>query len=152
MATKPRNTKTDQQSADQKLVAGLQKHEATVSSILIAGVPVPTTSIITTLQSRITARTTTVTSRAAWQDDVQAEKVTVSQSQKTVNRTKQALQVMFAEQIGTLSDFGLTGPKPRTPLTTEQKAAAQAKAEATREARHTMGSKQKAKIKGTVPA
>jgi phage protein D len=152
MATKPRSTKTEQQTADQKLLAGFQKHQATVPSLMIAGVPVPTTSLIATLQGRIAARATTESSRAGWRDDVQAERTTVSQSQKTMNRSMQALQVMFADQIEILTDFGLTGPKPRTPLTIEQKAAAQAKAEATRAARHTMGSKQKAKIKGTVPA
>jgi hypothetical protein len=60
--------------------------------------------------------------------------------------------VAFAGSIDTLADFALKARKPRTPLTPEQKAAAVAKAEATRAARHTMGPKQKAAIKGTVPA
>ncbi|HEY1691046.1 MAG TPA: hypothetical protein VGG39_02725 [Polyangiaceae bacterium] len=145
-------TKDQQNTADQNLIDGLQKHEATLPSILIAGVPVPTTSIITTLQSRIAARTATVTTRAAWQADVQAESAVVTQSAPTVSRTKQALKVMFADQITTLADFGLKPPKPPTPLTTEEKAAAKAKAKATRAARGTKGSKQKAQIKGTVPA
>ncbi|HEY8089983.1 MAG TPA: hypothetical protein VIF09_19110, partial [Polyangiaceae bacterium] len=65
---------------------------------------------------------------------------------------KQALKVIFAGQIEALADFGLKAPKPRTPLTNAQKAAAAAKAKATRALRHTMGSKQKAALTGTAPA
>jgi hypothetical protein len=57
--------------------------------------------------------------------------------------------VFFAGQVDALSDFGLTGRK--TPVVSpETRVAAANKAKATREARHTMGKKQKAAIKGTV--
>ena len=152
MANTPKLTKDQQNTADQNLIDGLEKNQATLPSILIAGVPVPTTSIVTTLKSRIAARTATVTTRAAWQADVHAESAVVRQSATTVSRTKQALKLMFADQITTLAEFGLKPPKPRTPLTTEQKAAAKAKAKATREARHTAGPKQKAKLTGATVA
>jgi hypothetical protein len=48
-----------------------------------------------------------------------------------------------------LAAFGIH-PKARTPLTLEAQAAAAAKRAATRAARHTMGSRQKAAIKGDV--
>src|SRR5207253_462392 len=48
-----------------------------------------------------------------------------------------------------LADFGVH-PKPRTPPTVEAKAAATAKRAATRAARHTMGARKKAGIKGDV--
>ena len=48
-----------------------------------------------------------------------------------------------------LAAFGIH-PKARTPLTLEAQAAAAAKRAATRAARHTMGSRQKASIKGDV--
>jgi hypothetical protein len=152
MSRQTKINKTEQLGSDQAFMAGLQKHQATIPSLTIGGVPIPTTSLITILQQRTTARTTTVTSRAAWQDDVQAENATVAQSQATVAGARQAIKVMFAGQIEALADFGLKPPKARTPLTTEQKAAAKAKAEATRAARHTMSPKQKAQITGTVPA
>jgi hypothetical protein len=53
--------------------------------------------------------------------------------------------------IDTLADFGLKPRKTRTPRTPEQKAASVAKSLATRAARHTMGSKQKAKVTGAAP-
>ena len=50
-----------------------------------------------------------------------------------------------------LSDFGLQPPKAKQPLTTEQRAAAAAKARATREARGTSkGKKQRLLVKGDV--
>jgi hypothetical protein len=49
-----------------------------------------------------------------------------------------------------LTKFGKKPAKARQPLTTEQRAAANAKAAATRAARHTMGKNQKKAIKGTV--
>ena len=151
MGTSPKATKDQQTTDEQNLIAGLKKHAATLPSLTYAGVTVPTTTIITTLQSRIDARTNTATNRATWQAVVQTERATIAQSKATVSGTRQALKVMFAGQIEMLADFGLKLPKPRTPLTTEEKAAAKAKADATRAARHTMGSRQKAKITGTNP-
>ena len=55
----------------------------------------------------------------------------------------------FAGQMDTLADFGLTA-RAKHVATPEEKIASAAKAKATRAARHTMGSKQKAAIKGTV--
>lgn len=51
--------------------------------------------------------------------------------------------------LDALAAFGIH-PKARTPLTLEAQAAAAAKRAATRAARHTMGSRQKAGIKGNV--
>jgi hypothetical protein len=62
---------------------------------------------------------------------------------------RQTLLLAFDGKLDTLADFGLTARAVpvRTP---EQRTAAAAKAKATRAARHTMGSKQKAAIKGAV--
>jgi hypothetical protein len=66
-----------------------------------------------------------------------------------VSNVKQALLVAFSGQLDTLADFGLT-MRSKPVMTPEERLAATAKAKATRAARHTMGSKQKAEIKGTV--
>jgi hypothetical protein len=57
---------------------------------------------------------------------------------------------MFASDAAALADLGLKPPKARAPLTAEQKAAAKAKAKATRIARGTTGPKAKKAIKGNV--
>ena len=53
------------------------------------------------------------------------------------------VKVTYRSAPSTLADFGVAPPKVRTPLTVEQQAAAVAKREATRAARHTMGKVQK---------
>jgi ribonuclease E len=152
MTTRNRTNKAQLQTSDQNLLNGLQKHEATIPTLLIAGTAVPTTSLVSTLQLRMATRAATAVARAAFQAAVQAEQAEATQSKGVVSGTKQALKVMFSGQIEVLADFGLTGPKARTPLTPEEKVAANAKALATRAARHTLGPKQKAKITGANPA
>lgn len=152
MTTKNSATKDLQQAADQNLVAGLQKHQATMASLFIAGSSVPTTTIITTVQSRMTARVNTAAALAAYHTALAQEEQTIAQSKALVSGTRQALKVMYSGQLAALGDFGLKAPKARAPMTPEQKVAAAAKAKATREARHTMGPKAKAKITGATAA
>lgn len=149
MATKNAN-RTQQQTADQNLVDGLKKHEQTLSSLVIGGTSLKTADILSILQARITARGGAVSSKATWQTDVKADHDERAKTKTFVSGLRQALQVAFAGSIDALADFGLKARKVRV-TTPEQKAAAAAKAKATRAARHTMGSKQKAKVKGTVP-
>jgi hypothetical protein len=146
------DNKDQQQTDDQNLVAGLEKHQATIPSLLIAGTTIPTTSIITTVQSRMAARANTAATLAAYHTALAVEEATIAQSKATVSGTRQALKVMFAGQLAELGDFGMKAPKPRTPLTPEEKVAVAAKAKATREARHTVGPKAKAKITGATVA
>ena len=144
--------KDQQDTDDQNLVAGLEKHAATIPSLLIAGATVATTSIVTTLQTRMAARANTASALAAYHAAVAAEEATIEQSKAIVSGTKQSLKVMFAGQLTTLGDFGMKAPKARTPMTPEEKVAAAAKAKATRAARHTVGPKVKAKITGATAA
>ena len=60
------------------------------------------------------------------------------------------LQETYGTDTETLADYGIEPRKSPTPLTTEQKSAAVAKAEATRKARGTTGKKAKLAIKGNV--
>jgi hypothetical protein len=151
MSTKNTTSRVSQQTADQKLIDGLTKHGSTVPSLMIGGQSYTTAAIIGLLQGRIATATTVTNSHAAWQGAVQADRDERTKTKPFVSGLRKALQVAFAGSIEPLADFGLKPPKARPPRTPEQKAASVAKAEATRAARHTMGSKQKAAIKGTVP-
>jgi hypothetical protein len=150
--TRNTGTKDQQQTDDQNLVAGLEKHQASLPSLLIAGTTIPTTSIITTVQSRMAARANTAATLAAYHTALAAEEATIAQSKAIVSGTRQAIKVMFAGQLAELGNFGMKAPKPRTPLTPAQKLAAAAKAKATRAARHTVGPKVKAAITGATVA
>jgi hypothetical protein len=60
------------------------------------------------------------------------------------------VKLTYSESPDVLADFGLPPKTVKTPLTTEQKAVANAKREATRAARGTTGSKAKKAVKGNV--
>lgn len=149
MSTNSKVNRTTQQAADQKLIDGLKKHEATVPSLVIGGTSIKTTDIIGILQARIDARNAAVATKATWQSGVKADYDERSKTKTVVSGVRQALQVAFVGSIDALADFGL---KPRKPAvrTPEQKQAAAAKAKATRAARHTMGSQQKKTVMGNV--
>ena len=147
MATKNVN-RTQYQDGDQKLIDGLTKHQQTIASLVIGGTSYKAADIIAVLQTRLGAAKAAVSSRATWQADVKSDHDERAKTKTFVSGLRQSLQVAFAGSIDTLADFGLKPRKARAPRTPEQKAAATAKARATRAARHTMGSKQKAKVKG----
>jgi hypothetical protein len=145
------NNRTLKQAADQKLIAGLGKHASTVPSFVVGNTTYKPADLVSIIQTRITAADTTLSTRATWQNALQAERDARARTRAVVSGLKQTLQVMFAGSLDSLADFGLAPPKPRV-ITPEKKALAAAKAKATREARHTMGKNQKKDIKGTVPA
>ena len=149
MATKNVN-RSQQQTGDQKLIDGLTKHASTIASLVIGGTSYPTTAIIANLQARLATANAALSTRATWQSAVKADIDERAKTKTFVSGLRQALLVAFAGSIDALADFGLKPRKQRAPRTPQQKAAATAKAKATRAARHTMGTVQKAAIKGTV--
>ncbi len=152
MGTKTKINQAKQMASDQALIDGFTKHAATLVTLLVAGNTVQTASLITVLQARIQAIKNAIAAHKAFTDAVAAARAEIVGTAAQVSGARQALKVAFSGQASTLGDFGLELPKARTPLTAEQKAAAKAKAEATREARHTMGPKQKAKVTGETAA
>jgi sulfite reductase beta subunit-like hemoprotein len=116
---------------------------------MVGGVSVTTKDIATTLQARIVTAKAATSARATWQAAVQADRDERAKTKTLVSVVKQTLLASFAGQVETLANFGLTPRKPRV-VSPESRVAAAAKAKATRAARHTLGKKQKAGIKGTV--
>jgi hypothetical protein len=68
-----------------------------------------------------------------------------------VDELKPAILAVMGSKNPDLLKFGMKPRQARKKLTSEQRVQANAKSLATREARHTMGPRQKAKIKGEVP-
>ncbi len=151
MNSNENRSRNDKVAADQSLLDGINKHSATMPAVIVGGAAVPLKDITTTLQARIEAAKNVTPAKATWQVAVQADRDQRAKSKTLVTVLKRTVELFFDGQVDTLADFGLTGRKP-TVVTPETRVAAAAKARATREARHTMGKKQKAKIKGTVPA
>lgn len=134
----------------QKLSEGLKKHQQTLSSLVIEGKAFTTPELIAAVQARLDSANAVLSTRATWQNTVKTDRDEQAKTKGFVSGLRQALLVAFAGSIDTLADFGLVGRKPRV-ISPEKKLAAAQKAKATRAARHTLGKKQKAAIKGTAP-
>ena len=145
----PKNNRIDQTTAEQTLIDGFNKHAAEIPSMVINGVVQTTKDLVATLQSRIDSAKAALSTRATWQTAIRTDQALRNTTKTYVSGVKQGLLVAFAGQMDTLADFGLTA-RAKHVATPEEKIASAAKAKATRAARHTMGSKQKAAIKGTV--
>jgi hypothetical protein len=137
------------------ILAGMKKRFPNGSQTLTfaGGLVTPTVDqAVAKLQTILTNRTAVTTAQAAASKAVDDEDAQLPALLIFVRALIAFLRFTFGTDATALADFGLTPPKPRTPLTTEQKAAAHAKAEATRKARGTMGSKQKKKVTGAPAA
>ena len=142
--------RTNQESADQKLIDGFTKHNATLATLVIGGTSYKTTDVITIVQGLINSAKAVVSTRATWQTAVAADKAGRAKEKTFMSAVRQSLLVAYSGSLDVLADFGLAPHKARTAPTPEQKQAAAAKAKATRAARHTMGNKQKKTVKGDV--
>jgi hypothetical protein len=101
-------------------------------------------------QGLLDALTAADAARAAWEDalkKVSAQKVTVLPLARAYANS---LITANGDASSVLADYGLTPRKARAPMTTAEQAAAVAKRNATRSARHTMGTQQKKGVHGDV--
>jgi hypothetical protein len=147
----PKRNRIDQTTAEQTMIDGFNKHAAAVPIIVVDGAIMTSKDIVDELQSRIDTARAALSSRATWQTAIRTDRTKRDTTRTFMSGVKQGLLAAFSEHLDTLADFGLTA-RAKHVMTPEEKLAATAKAKATREARHTMGSKQRAAIKGTVPS
>ena len=133
-------TRATQQTADQSMIDGLTKNAATIGSLLIAGKTYTVAQAIALVQTALTASKTVVINHTALEASLQAETAVRTQNKPFYDGLTQTLQAMFAGQVTTLGDFGLTGRKVPV-VSPATRVAAAAKAKATREARGTKGPK-----------
>jgi hypothetical protein len=144
-------TKANLQTRLGDLVAGTQKHFPN-GSLTFGGATYTPAALIQLFQSLDDATTGTDVAKATWQDALKMQSDAQAKVGPVVKAYRSYLVALFGNAVGTLADFGLTPRKAPAPQTAEKKASAVAKRNATRAARHTMGSKQKAGIKGTIAA
>jgi hypothetical protein len=133
----------------QALIAGTKLHFPS-STFTFAGTVYTAASLVQILQGLANAMTAHNTAQAGAKDALAAEQAMRKQVSPILLAYKRFILLTFTNATQTLADFGLTPPKARTPLTTEQRAARAAKAKATRTARGTTSKKQKLAIKGNV--
>jgi len=149
MGNSTKNKSTEADLATQ-LIAGAQKHFATIAALMFASGSFTLAQVVAQLQQLATLRTDVDTAKAALEAKLAAETVQAPALRTFMRAFVQFVKTTFSKSPDVLADFGLKANKAKTPLTVEQKAAAAAKSKATRSARGTKGSKQKAAITGAV--
>jgi hypothetical protein len=148
MSTKRVNSASVIDVCTQRLNALRAHLSSTKATIAVNGVQTKAAEIIATYQASLDGRATLNSQRA----DVKATLVTVAASDTKRRVVDRALKAWVVNQYGADSkeahDFGF--PPPKAPeRTVSSKATALERSEATRQARHTMGSRQKEDVKGT---
>ena len=131
------------------LVAGIPLYCAT-TVFTVAGQTFTALQAVSFIQNVLNAVAATATAKGAWKEAILAEDKLVAADGDTVRMIRNAIAAMFSAQVNTLNAFEITPRKPYTPLTTAKRAAATAKANATRLARGTASKKKKAEIVGDV--
>jgi hypothetical protein len=136
-------------SLARQLIAGTRKHFSSTASLTFGGATSTPAQVESLLQTIIDLRAAVEAAKA----DATA-KVAAEEAERATHDGQMAAYVKLVKATFTapdvLADFGLKPKKAPTPPSNEKQAEAIAKRAATRAARHTMGSKAKKKVKGTV--
>jgi hypothetical protein len=136
---------------DRRAIVGIGKHYATLPSIVLGGVAYPPSDVVKLLQEQIDAAPVTSAAKAAFHQAVSAERSAGVKADAVYLALKAKVLSDFKNDPSILDDFGMAHTTPQVP-SAETVAKAVAKRASTRKARHTMGPRQKAEIKGDVPA
>jgi hypothetical protein len=152
MAMTGKKNKTARADRIRKVKAGLQKYYGN-SNLVLAGTSFTPANLQAFLQGDIDANDASMQAKAAWLDTVTIAKA----NDAKVDPVLRAIHAMVQSQYGeaqnaetVLADFGYS-PRKKVAKSAETKARAAKQSLATREARHTMGPRQRAKVKGVLP-
>jgi hypothetical protein len=145
----PSTSKLLTQAQYQALITGIPKYCAnTVFSV--AGQSFTATQAVTLVQSLLNVSAATAAAKSAAKEAVATEQATIGQNALLVRGIRESIGLTYSNSPTTLTAFDIQPRKSPKPLSTEARAAATAKAKATRQARGTASKKQKATISGDV--
>jgi len=135
----------------QKNQAGVTKYFTALPTLMLAGVTTTAVKINAVFQADIDATTALDAAEADVSQKRAAQKAARAAAIAERSDLKAYILGNYGEQaVQMLADFGFDPPKPRGAQTVASKAQAVAQGKATRAARGTKGTKQKAAIKGVV--
>src|SRR5579864_3084186 len=151
MAINNKTNRVAELAAEQKLIDGTNQFLSSLPSIPVGSQTVTPAQIVQVIEGRIASGKAAVAASDARAAAVKADRDERAKTAPFVHAFKRIVVGMFLQSPDTLGVFGLKAPKvAKKPAA--NKAAAAVKAKATKQARGPTGSKQRAKIKGTVPA
>jgi hypothetical protein len=145
------NTSRDKTiNKNRQAIAGVKKHFASTPTLALDGSPTTPKDVIAALQAAIDAVDAAAAAEKVFHDVTAAQHAAIAKGNAVLKALKMLVHNQLGSAEGALGDFGFQAPKRKTP-DEATKAAAVAKRAATRAARHTMGKRQKAKVKGQPP-
>src|SRR5690348_799814 len=109
-------------AADQKLLAGVQKHFGSAPSLIVGGKTYTLEQIVELLQSRVDAASAVPPARAAWQNVLALERERLAETKAFVDALKQTILVTFGSAVDVLADFGVSQRKPPRELSGDEQA------------------------------
>jgi len=133
----------------QALITSIPKYLAT-ATFMVASQTFTAPQAVTFLQTLHDSSAATIAAKAMWKQLALADETAEAQNGSIAREIRDAIALAFSNAPATLQAFMLSPRKKPTPLTAEARLVAAAKAKATRTARGTKGSKQKAAITGNV--
>ena len=142
-------SRADRQAIDRKIIAGVSKH--ITKNIVLNGASVSPKDIMNALQSVMSAEDFCDELRARLSEAVKAANTAERSSKELKASLKQYVFAHFGGSSPVLGDFGYS-PRKVAQKSVAEKYLTVEKQLATRAARHTMGSQQKASIHGQVEA
>jgi hypothetical protein len=141
--------RADRLAADQQMIDGTQKFLAQNATLTFGSQTMAPADIVAVYQKRIQTAQAALNADAARTAAIKVDRDERATTGKTVKAFRRFVQATYSESPDTLAAFGLKVHKTGK-ATVEVKAQAVTKSQATREARGTKGSRQKAAIHGTV--
>jgi hypothetical protein len=142
-----RTTKMSREDRNTRAIAALKKHYGDAKSLTLDGVTYAPAEVARALQSSLDAIRATSAAEARFHDAVTAEKAAHEKGDALYAALKAFVITQFKNQPSVLAEFHITLNERKRP-DVNTSAAAVEKRRATRVARHTMGRRQKTKIKG----
>jgi hypothetical protein len=139
----------DRIARDLKMAAGITKHFQKKASFTLSGEKYTSEELLSLLQARTDAARTAQTARAAWLNAAAALQEQLAKTDPVFANLQQQLLSTYSPTANELADFGIA-PRKRPVLTAEQRLAAVQKRRATRNARHTLGKKQRLDVTSEV--
>ncbi len=145
---KPRDTRILETRA---LIAGLRKRLSPKAVVHAAGEDHTPADLVKLLEEHIALEQAIEHAHAVWTTALAEEERFRTKHKETLSLLRRWIHLTYDGDPVALADFGLEPRKKPRVLTVEEKKLVAEKIRATRAARHTMGPKQRAAIKGEPP-
>src|SRR5450432_1667137 len=141
----PRHAKSTKVRRDRSMVAGIEKHSRELSPLNWGGAVKSLPAVAARFQAHLDALDEVAAREAAWRTALAREERLENEIKKLLKRVGLFLLSVYGDDSQTLRDFGIA-PRKQPKMSVEKMLVTIAKRNATRKARHTMGSKQRKAI------